>query len=538
VTEAGRLHLLVGLRPLQSVAAMRREGKDMVDYFGCKLDFLMRVVGVKNSVLARALNFDPSYISRVRAGKRGVSGRQDFIDGAACFLARNIRNDLQRAVIVDAMGRKDASVDASETAELIAGWLGNGRPFDLEAHRSAGSFTGASPSFEAAESKASGCCGLGGGDAALFYGDDGKRQAVLAFLSDLVARGEPVSLLLHSDEDMLWLTGDEEFAEQWSELLLRLLNVGSTIKIVHTVSRDIGEMLEGMRKWIPLYATGRIEPFYCPKLRDGIFRRTLFVADGVSAVSATSCGSLRSPACLYAKDGRAVEAFSREFAEFLTFCEGLGKMHGLQELPALVEEVARQQKRPGRMFLAGGAPLLAAFSQASSDTASAQPVSFQLAQLRQRIRAWAEGFVEAGGCIVDVVDVSSFPAGNEVLPPSSAAEPLVKPGSPSSPEDRSAHLEAARRFAQEHEGYHLLLCRGLPEGVSLVVSENSGAIVSFAALGHVSMMLEERRLVQALGEYLDRMASESCVSRSAGHGLFAGGEPRSEAVGALAQPRP
>lgn len=490
----------------------------MVEYFEYKLDFLMKVVGVRNSVLARALNFDPSYISRVRSGKRGISERRDFIDGAACFLARNIRNDLQRAVIADAMGRRDALVDVSEAAELIAGWLGDGLPFDLEARRRAGFSAGASPS-EAAEPGKSGCRGLSGGNSALFYGDDGKRQAVLAFLSDLLERGEPVSLLLHSDEDMLWLTGDKEFAKQWSELLFRLLGLGSTIKIVHTVSRDIGDMLEGMRKWIPLYATGRIEPFYCPRLRDGIFKRTLFVAYGVSAVSASSCGSLRSPACLYVKDSQAVEAFSREFSEFIGLCESLGKTHDLRELPALIEEIARRTKRSGRILFAGGISPLASLPQASPEAAPVQSVYPQLGWFRQRARTWAEGFLEAGGSIVDIVDASLSVANNGISPLPFASGLLGTSGPSCSPESRSAHLESARRFEQEHEGYHLVLCRDLPPGVSLVVSEGSGAIVSFASPGHISVVLEERRLVQALGEYLDRMAAESCIPRNAEHGL-------------------
>ena len=490
----------------------------MIDHFGCKLDFLMKVVGVKNSVLARALNFDPSYISRVRAGKRGISERRDFIDGTACFLARNIRNDLQRAVISDAIGRRDAPVDVSETAELIAGWLGDGSPFDLEAHRRAGCSVGGAPS-EVAESGKSGGRGLSGGNATLFYGDDGKRQAVLAFLSDLLERGEPVSLLLHSDEDMLWLTGDKEFAKQWSELLFRLLGLGSTIKIVHTVSRDIGDMLEGMRKWIPLYATGRIEPFYCPRLRDGIFKRTLFVAYGVSAVSASSCGSLRSPTCLYVKDSQAVEAFSKEFSEFIGLCESLGKTHDLRELPALIEEIARRTKRPGRILFAGGVFPLASLPQTSPEATSARPVYPQLGRFRQRVRTWAEGFLEAGGSIVDIVDASLSAANNGIAPLPFASGLLGTLDPSCFPESCSAHLESAWRFAREHEGYHLVLCRDLPAGVSLVVSEGSGAIVSFASPGYISVVLEERRLVQALGEYLDRMAAESCIPRNAEHGL-------------------
>ncbi len=496
-------------------------------YFGCKLDFLMKVIGVKNSVLARALNFDPSYISRVRAGKRGISGRQDFIDGAASFFARNVSNDLQRAAISNAIGEKAVLSGFSEMAEHIAGWLGDGLPFDLDMRRDTAHLFDASPGGTKA-SDPSYCCNLGGEGVAFFYGDEGKRQAVEAFLSDLLMEGKPVSLLLYSDESMLWLTEDEAFAKRWADLLFRLMNLGSTIKIVHTVSRDIGDMLEGMRKWIPLYATGRIEPFYCPKIRDGIFKRTLFVAQGVSAVSASSCGKLHSPACLYVKDRRAAEAFSREFAGFLTLCESLGKTYELREIPYLMEDEAWLSKRPGRILLAGGAPLLSTLPQATVKKLAAQSGDSRIEQLWQRACTWTDNVLEAGTCIIDIVDASFSAAHKDSSPLAFVAGALDAPEASGesgeletrgalgeqreralcySAEDRSAHLSSAQQLARECDNYHLLFCRDLPRDVSFVVAENSRAIVSFAAPWCISMVLEERRMVQALGEYLERMAS-------------------------------
>ena len=37
-----------------------------------KLDYIMKLTNTKNSDLAKALDFDPSYVSRMRSGKRGI----------------------------------------------------------------------------------------------------------------------------------------------------------------------------------------------------------------------------------------------------------------------------------------------------------------------------------------------------------------------------------------------------------------------------------------------------------------------------------
>ena len=55
-----------------------------------KLDFLMTLTATSNSTLGRALSYDASYISRVRAGKRGLPRRQPFVQPAAEYFARKI----------------------------------------------------------------------------------------------------------------------------------------------------------------------------------------------------------------------------------------------------------------------------------------------------------------------------------------------------------------------------------------------------------------------------------------------------------------
>ena len=50
-----------------------------------KLDILMKITDTKNSALGRALSFDPSYIGRIRTGKRGIPKHMPFIEPAAAF---------------------------------------------------------------------------------------------------------------------------------------------------------------------------------------------------------------------------------------------------------------------------------------------------------------------------------------------------------------------------------------------------------------------------------------------------------------------
>ena len=75
---------------------------------------------------------------------------------------------------------------------------------------------------------------------------------------------EPQTLLLFSDENMAWLYEDTAFAARWAELFAQVLARGNRVRIVHTVSRNMNEMLEAVTKWVPIYMTGAVEPYHYP----------------------------------------------------------------------------------------------------------------------------------------------------------------------------------------------------------------------------------------------------------------------------------
>src|SRR6056297_1343900 len=73
-----------------------------------------------------------------------------------------------------------------------------------------------------------------------------------------------------------------------------------------------------------LYMSGAIEPFYYPKKRDGLFKKTLFISPGISAVVASSVGSMVCQAAnLLIRDEAAIDAFTAEFDQYLSQCKPL-----------------------------------------------------------------------------------------------------------------------------------------------------------------------------------------------------------------------
>lgn len=88
---------------------------------------LLTVLPVNISDLSRFLNFDSSYISRIRSGQRKPANPQQFAIGVANFVARRYQSDSQKTVISDLIGCKPEELKNYNTYQmLLSEWLMNG----------------------------------------------------------------------------------------------------------------------------------------------------------------------------------------------------------------------------------------------------------------------------------------------------------------------------------------------------------------------------------------------------------------------------
>ena len=178
----------------------------MTTYIGKKLDFLMKLTDTNNNTLAGALNFDSSHISRIRKGQRGIPKQKSFLEPAAEFFARRIKEPFQIKGAEDMIcpGHSWPRRASAQTA-LIAGWLAGKDPeqpfFGADA-------AGKDSVPEAVESRRA------GEHTSYYFGNEGKRQAVDRLLDRVLDEAGIVDLKLYSDEDMSWLT---------EQLVIRLL---------------------------------------------------------------------------------------------------------------------------------------------------------------------------------------------------------------------------------------------------------------------------------------------------------------------------
>ncbi len=232
--------------------------------FSEKLDFLMNITKTSNSALAHSIVLDASYISRLRTGKRLLPRNDGVIQAMAAWFARRCPEEYQKKAIADAL--RVSPGDGADLQEEIYRWLLAGQNGGAQ---TVGQFLGGLSGLQSKTIPAENCqnteMDFPREELAVYYGVEGKRRAVAYFLSEVIAQDKPQTLLLFSDEETSWMTADAVFSRRWAALMMQLLSQGHRIKIIHTISRNLDEMLSAIAQWMPLYMAGTIEPYFCPK---------------------------------------------------------------------------------------------------------------------------------------------------------------------------------------------------------------------------------------------------------------------------------
>ena len=164
--------------------------------FAGKLDFIMKLTDTSNSALGRDLGFDPSYISRMRSGKRGLPRDRFFLEPAAAYFARRLQeHPLGKSAAAEAVcpGR-DWPESENEAEKLLLSWLGQDERQDMErVDRLLNGLAAARLLWPEAKMPTQREAPSG---AAFYYGTEGKREAVLRLLNDYRAADAPTELLV------------------------------------------------------------------------------------------------------------------------------------------------------------------------------------------------------------------------------------------------------------------------------------------------------------------------------------------------------
>ncbi|NMA93484.1 MAG: transcriptional regulator [Clostridiales bacterium] len=477
-----------------------------------KLDFLMNITNTTNSALSLYINLDSSHISRLRRGKRNAVKDENSLRLMAEFFTRRCVADYQRKALADVLNIDLRSLDTIGSYSFILDWLIEEKKEDAKkieiflnhiSNISTRQFTSENAAFLPTESSVN--------DTEIYFGLEGKRLAVENFLSEVIAQEQSQSLLLYSDEPTDWLTSDRKFVAKWTELMLQVLSKGNRIKIIHTVSRDLDEMLCAINQWMPLYMSGLIEPYYYPKKRDGVFKRSLFVAPGTAAVTSSTTGDMINKAVnFYTKNREAVLALTEEFNQYISLCKPLMKIFTPHEKTSCINTILEFEKeRTDCIIITESLSLLTMPDSLSSKVISRitdtnlnynKLSKNRILNFKQQLKD--NSFFE----IIKIVDSKSIIKGEVTI---AASDMLCGQEMYYTLEEYISHLENIQRLLDAYPNFNIYLTKKALESRCMIyVKENLGAIITKTSEPPVVLAFDESNLSAVLWDYLISLIGE------------------------------
>lgn len=270
----------------------------MVDMKQFQINFntLLTMLSINVSDLSRFLNYDSSYVSRIRNGLRQPANPEEFAQGIADFIVRRYQDDSEKEIIAELIGctsDKLANHDVYQT--LLAEWIMNGTgvpknyladflekldAFNLNEYIRAIHFDKLKvPSlpFQLPTSKG-------------YLGLKEMMESELSFLKATILSKSMEPVIMYSDMPMGEMAKDKEFPKKWMFGMAMMLKKGLHLNQIHNIDRSFEDMMLGLESWIPMYMTGQISPYYLKNAQDNVFSHFLKVSGSVALTGEAICG--------------------------------------------------------------------------------------------------------------------------------------------------------------------------------------------------------------------------------------------------------
>ncbi len=320
----------------------------IIDYerFLGNLNVLLDSLDVRGSELARALNYDPSHISKILSGVRRPGNVQQFAEDTAAFIALKYAGSRETGAAAAVIGvpAEELSTAAAFRDRLIF-WFGAGTvkkkeepvshflekldDFDLNEFMAAIHFDDLKipqAPFQLPTSKT-------------YYGISKMMESELDFMKTTVLSKSMDDCILYSDMPLKEMAADPEFPKKWMFGMGLMLKKGLRLNIIHDVNRPFEEMMFGLEGNIPMYMTGQISPYYLPVSQSSVFLHLLKVSGAAALEGSAIAGKQGSGKYVLYRSKTDVAHYRRRANDLLKKAQPLMDIYGAEKKEAFLKEM-------------------------------------------------------------------------------------------------------------------------------------------------------------------------------------------------------
>ncbi len=287
------------------------------------LNTLINALDIRVSVLAKALSFDSSYISKILAGQRKPRRVSDFTQSIGSYISRVCIDEQKLTALSQLLNCDAEQLDSPRAISgAVTNWLGNNtvvaekdpienfldklEDFNLDEYINVIHFNDIklpTAPFRLPTSKT-------------YTTIEGMKKCELDFIKATVLSKSKKDVILYSDMPLEEMAKDEDFAKKWMFGMAMLLKKGLHLHFIHNVYRPFQEMMLGLEGNIPMYMTGQISPYYLPAPTNAVFTHIIKVSGAAALEGCAIAGHQAKGEYVLTKSDERIR-FIREKAEDL-----------------------------------------------------------------------------------------------------------------------------------------------------------------------------------------------------------------------------
>ena len=322
------------------------------ELFQINFDTLLTSLSINVADLSHFLNFDSSYISRIRNGQRRPSNPQDFAQNVSKYIAGHCSESDKVTIAKLVHCTTDEINNDSLCRDKIIHWLLNEQiekkdlvlpflskldEFDLnEFIRSIHFDELKVPSvpFQLPTSKN-------------YYGIDEMCEGTLDFFKATVLSKSKEDLIANDDTPMADKANGTDFMKKYIFAVALTLKKGLHIHFIHNINRPFEEMMMGLEGWIPMYMTGQISPYYLKDVHNKLFGHFLY-SSGAAALSGECIMDYHQNGKMYLTKKKTEMSYYRQRAlDILSKASPLMDIYRIESKDAFYSFVERDIVTPG-----------------------------------------------------------------------------------------------------------------------------------------------------------------------------------------------
>ena len=489
------------------------------------LDTLFTVLSVNISGLARSLNYDASYISRIRNGQRQPANPQQLITGISHFVVRHYQEDSQKSLIAEILGCSPEDLaNPGNYQTILCNWLANGTnhskdqitsflekldEFNLDEYICAIHFDELkvpSVPFQLPTSKN-------------YFGLQEMMDSELAFLKATVLSKSMEPVTMYSDMPISEMAKDPEFPKKWMFGMGMMIKKGLHLNQIHNIDRSFDEMMLGLESWIPMYMSGQISPYYLKNTQGTVFSNLLKVS-GSAALTGEAINGYHAEGRYYLTNNKNEVAYYKKRAErLLSKAAPLMEIYRADRAQAYNFFLNEDTKKEGTRYY-----ILSAFSlhTLSEDLLDRILCHNQIPQVEQeQIRQYISDQKAMANIILSHSSIT------EEIPVLSRAEfeqsPMVLPLSGLFYEkeilyrweDYTEHLQLVHEYRKHNSNYHIVENTASAfRNVQIYIHEGKWVLVSKNKTPAIHFLIRHPKMRHAFENMVIPIRDASSVSKS------------------------